>query len=131
MARTADAIPGYLTTVLAAPGQWIDAAPDEVARFLSAFSQGVRRVLRSVHREQCLALITDTWQVSEPIAARILSEATDSQTGLVPDGAVEGTSLAAILDLRRRWGGFSHGADVTGEIRRPRGLVDERFAPER
>ena len=131
LARTADAVPGYLTTVLAAPGKWIDAAPDEVARFLSAFSQGARHVLSPVHREQCLALVADTWQVSRPIAARILSEATDSQTGLVPDGVVGHASLAATLDLRRRWGVFSHGVDITGEIRRPRGLVDWRFAPER
>jgi ABC-type nitrate/sulfonate/bicarbonate transport system substrate-binding protein len=129
LARAADAIPGYLTTVLAARGRWLDASPDEVSRFLSAFFHAAGYLLRQDYRSRCLALISETWNLSAPIAARILSEVTDSQTGLARDGAVRGESLEATLRLRQRWGGFTHDIDIAGEIRRPEALVDQRFAP--
>jgi ABC-type nitrate/sulfonate/bicarbonate transport system substrate-binding protein len=52
LARTADTIPGYLATVLAAPGKWIDAAPATVSRFLSGFSRAISHLLDPVHHEQ-------------------------------------------------------------------------------
>jgi ABC-type nitrate/sulfonate/bicarbonate transport system substrate-binding protein len=129
LARAADAVPGYLTTVLAAQGRWLDAVPDEVSRFLSAFFHAAGYLLSQDYRSRCLALITETWNVSAPVAARILSEVTDSQTGLIPDGAVRDEPLEATLRLRQRWGGFTRDADIAGEIRRPKGLVDRRFTP--
>jgi ABC-type nitrate/sulfonate/bicarbonate transport system substrate-binding protein len=131
LARTADTIPGYLATVLAAPGKWIDAAPATVSRFLSEFSRATSHLLDPVHHEQCIELIVDSWQVPGPVAARILADATDSQAGLVAAGAVGRAQLEATLNLRRRWGGFDHHVDLSAEVQRPRGLVDRRFVPER
>jgi ABC-type nitrate/sulfonate/bicarbonate transport system substrate-binding protein len=131
LARTADTIPGYLATVLAAPGKWIDAAPATVSRFLSGFSRAISHLLDPVHHEQCIELIVDSWQVPGSVAARILTGATDSRAGLAADGAVGRAQLAEILNRRQRWGGFDRDVDISAEVHRPRGLVDRRFAPER
>jgi hypothetical protein len=47
---------------------------------------------------------------------------------VVPDAVIRPAQLEVVLELRKRWGGFSEDVDIAAEIRRPRALIDERFA---
>jgi ABC-type nitrate/sulfonate/bicarbonate transport system substrate-binding protein len=124
---TVDVIPDYLSTVLAARGEYIDQTPDPVARFVSGFRQAMNYCLDPARHADCADLVVSEWQVSPDVAARMVDAAADAQTGVVPDAVITPTQLEVVLELRQRWGGFSSGVDIAAEIRRPRGLVDERF----
>ena len=125
---TVDVIPDYLSTVLAARGDYLDQAPGPVSGFVSAFRQAMNYCLDPSRHADCTDLVVSEWQVSPDIAARMVNAAADARTGLVPDAAVKPAQLEAVLELRQRWGGFSEQVNIAAEIRRPRGLIDERFA---
>jgi ABC-type nitrate/sulfonate/bicarbonate transport system substrate-binding protein len=127
--RTADVIPDYLSTVLAARGEYLDQAPGPVSRFVSGFRQAMNYCLDPARHADCTALVTSEWQVDPLVAARMVDAAADTRTGLVADAVIKPAQLEAVLELRKRWGGFSADVDIAAEIRRPRGLIDERFAP--
>jgi ABC-type nitrate/sulfonate/bicarbonate transport system substrate-binding protein len=127
--RTADVIPDYLSTVLAASGEYLDQAPGPVSRFVSGFRQAMNYCLDPARHADCTDLIASQWQVDPGVAARMVDAAADARTGLVADAVIAPAQLEAVLELRKRWGGFSADVDIAAEIRRPRGLIDERFAP--
>ena len=54
--------------------------------------------------------------------------AADARVGLVPDAVITPAQLELVLEIRTRWGGFSGNVDIAAEIRRPQGLIDDRFA---
>jgi hypothetical protein len=78
----------------------------------------------------CTDLVASEWQVNPDIAARMVDAAADTRTGVVRDAVITPAQLAVVLELRKRWAGFSEDVDIdiAAEIRRPRGLIDERFA---
>ena len=76
----------------------------------------------------CTGLLVSEWQVNPDVAARMVDAVADARTGVVPDAVIRPAQLEAVLELRQRWGGFSEDVDIAAEIRRPRGLIDERFA---
>jgi ABC-type nitrate/sulfonate/bicarbonate transport system substrate-binding protein len=123
-----DVIPDYLSTVLAARGEYIDQTPDPVARFVSGFRQAMNYCLDPARHADCADLVVSEWQVDPDIAARMVDAVADARTGLVPDAVIRPAQLEAVLELRKRWGGFSSDVDIAAEIRRPRRLIDERFA---
>jgi ABC-type nitrate/sulfonate/bicarbonate transport system substrate-binding protein len=125
---TVDVIPGYLSTVLAARGEYLDQSPGPVSRFVSGFRQAVNYCLDPAHHADCTGLVASEWQVSPDVAARMVAAAADARTGVVPDAVITPAQLEVVLELRKRWGGFSGDVDIAAEIRRPRGLIDERFA---
>jgi ABC-type nitrate/sulfonate/bicarbonate transport system substrate-binding protein len=125
---TVDVIPDYLSTVLAARGEYLDQAPGPVSRFVSGFRQAMNYCLDPARHADCTDLVVSEWQVEPDVAARMVAAAADARTGLVPDAVITSAQLGAVLELRRRWGGFSDDVDIAAEIRRPRGLIDERFA---
>jgi ABC-type nitrate/sulfonate/bicarbonate transport system substrate-binding protein len=127
--RTADVIPDYLSTVLAASGEYLDQAPGPVSRFVSGFRQAMNYCLDPARHADCTDLLASQWQVDPGVAARMVDAAADARTGLVADAVIAPAQLEAVLELRKRWGGFSADVDIAAEIRRPRGLIDERFAP--
>lgn len=57
-----------------------------------------------------------------------LDVALTSSDNVVRDAVITPAQLAVVLELRKRWAGFSEDVDIAAEIRRPRGLIDERFA---
>jgi ABC-type nitrate/sulfonate/bicarbonate transport system substrate-binding protein len=123
-----DVIPDYLSTVLAARGEYLDQAPGTVSRFVSGFRQAMNDCLDPARHTDCADLVVSEWQVSPDVAARMVDAAADARTGVVPDAVIRPAQLAVVLELRERWGGFSKHVDIAAEIRRPRGLIDERFA---
>jgi ABC-type nitrate/sulfonate/bicarbonate transport system substrate-binding protein len=125
---TVDVIPDYLSTVLAARGEYIDQTPDPVSRFVSGFRRAMNYCLDPSRHANCADLVVSEWQVSPDVAARMVDAAAGARTGLVPDAVIRPAQLEVVLELRKRWGGFSADVDITAEIRRPRGLIDERFA---
>jgi ABC-type nitrate/sulfonate/bicarbonate transport system substrate-binding protein len=125
---TVDVIPDYLSTVLAARGEYLDQAPDPVSRFVSAFRQAMNDCLDPARHVDCTDLVVSEWQVSPDVAARMVDAAADARTGVVPDAVIRPAQLEVVLELRKRWGGFSDDVDIAAEIRRPRSLIDERFA---
>ena len=125
---TVDVIPDYLSTVLAARGEYLDQATDPVSRFVSAFRQAMNYCLDPARHADCADLVVSEWQVSPVVATRMVGAAADTRTGVVPDAVIRPAQLEAVLELRKRWGGFSGDVDIAAEIRRPRGLIDERFA---
>ena len=125
---TVDVIPDYLSTVLAARGEYLDQAPDPVSRFVSAFRQAMNDCLDPARHADCTDLVVSEWQVTPDVAARMVDAAADARTGVVPDAVIRPAQLEVVLELRKRWGGFSEDVDIAAEIRRPRGLIDERFA---
>jgi ABC-type nitrate/sulfonate/bicarbonate transport system substrate-binding protein len=125
---TVDVIPAYLSTVLAARGEYLDQAPGPVSRFVSGFRQAMNYCLDPAHHADCTDLVASKWQVEPDVAARMVAAAADARAGLVPDAVITPAQLGAVLELRERWGGFSEQVDIAAEIRRPRGLIDERFA---
>jgi ABC-type nitrate/sulfonate/bicarbonate transport system substrate-binding protein len=127
--RTADVKPDYLSTVLAASGEYLDQAPGPVSRFVSGFRQAMNYCLDPARHADCTDLLASQWQVDPGVAARMVDAAADARTGLVADAVIAPAQLEAVLELRKRWGGFSADVDIAAEIRRPRGLIDERFAP--
>jgi hypothetical protein len=84
--------------------------------------------LDPAHHQDCTDLVVSEWQVEPDVAARMVDAAADARTGVVPDAVIRPAQLAVVLELRKRWGGFSEDVDIAAEIRRPRGLIDERFA---
>jgi hypothetical protein len=84
--------------------------------------------LDPAHQADCTDLVVSEWQVSPDVAARMVDAAADARTGVVTDAVVRPAQLEVVLELRKRWGGFSEDVDIAAEIRRPRGLIDERFA---
>jgi hypothetical protein len=84
--------------------------------------------LDPTHHADCTNLVVSEWQVNPDVAARMVDAAADARTGLVPDAVITPAQLEVVLKLRERWGGFSEYVDIAAEIRRPRGLIDERFA---
>ena len=76
----------------------------------------------------CTDLVVSEWQVKPAVAARLVDAAADARTGVIPDAVIRPAQLEVVLELRKRWGGFSEDVDLSAEIRRPRGLIDERFA---
>jgi ABC-type nitrate/sulfonate/bicarbonate transport system substrate-binding protein len=125
---TVDVIPDYLSTVLAARGEYLDQTPDPVSRFVSGFRQAMNDCLDPTRHADCTDLVVGEWQVDPDVAARMVAAAADARTGVVPDAVIAPARLKVVLELRERWGGFSEDLDIAAEIRRPRGLVDERFA---
>jgi ABC-type nitrate/sulfonate/bicarbonate transport system substrate-binding protein len=125
---TVDVIPGYLSTVLAARGEYLDQAPGPVSRFVSGFRQAMNYCLDPARHADCTDLVVSQWRVDPDVAARMVDAAADARTGVVPDAVITPAQLAVVLELRKRWGGFSADVDIAAEIRRPRGLIDERFA---
>jgi ABC-type nitrate/sulfonate/bicarbonate transport system substrate-binding protein len=125
---TVDVIPDYLSTVLAARGEYLDQAPGSVSRFVSGFRQAMNYCLDPARHADCTGLVVSEWRVNPDVAARMVDAAADAQTGLVPDGVITPAQLHVVLELRKRWGGFAEDVDIAAEIRRPRGLIDERFA---
>jgi ABC-type nitrate/sulfonate/bicarbonate transport system substrate-binding protein len=125
---TLDVIPDYLSTVLAARGEYLDQAPDRVSRFVSAFRQAMNYCLDPARHADCTDLVVSEWQVGPDIAARMVDAVADARAGVVPDAVITPAQLEVVLELRKRWGGFSEHLDIAAEIRRPRGLIDERFA---
>jgi ABC-type nitrate/sulfonate/bicarbonate transport system substrate-binding protein len=125
---TVDVIPDYLSTVLAARGEYLDQAPDPVSRFVSAFRQAMNYCLDPARHADCTDLVVSEWQVNPDVAARMVDAAADARTGVVPDAVITSGQLEVVLELRKRWGGFTEDVDIAAEIRRPRGLIDERFA---
>jgi len=75
----------------------------------------------------CTDLVVSEWQVNPDVAARMVDAAADARTGVVPDAVITPAQLEVVLELRKRWGGFSEDVNIAAEIRRPRGLIDERF----
>jgi ABC-type nitrate/sulfonate/bicarbonate transport system substrate-binding protein len=127
--RTADVIPDYLSIVLAARGEYLDLAPGLVSRFVAGFRQAMNYCLDPARHADCTALVASEWQVDPGVAARMVDAAADTRTGLAPDAVIKPAQLEAVLELRKRWGGFSADVDIAAEIRRPGSLIDERFAP--
>jgi ABC-type nitrate/sulfonate/bicarbonate transport system substrate-binding protein len=125
---TVDVIPDYLSTVLAARGDYLDQSPGPVSRFVSGFRQAMNYCLDPAHHQDCTDLVVSEWQVEPDVAARMVDAVADARTGVVPDAVIRPAQLAMVLELRKRWGGFSEDVDIAAEIRRPRGLIDERFA---
>jgi ABC-type nitrate/sulfonate/bicarbonate transport system substrate-binding protein len=125
---TVDVIPDYLSTVLAARGEYLDQAPDPVSRFVSGYRQAMNYCLDPTRHADCTDLVVSEWQVNPDVAARMVDTAADARTGVVPDGVITSAQLEVVLELRKRWGGFSEDVDIAAEIRSPRGLIDERFA---
>jgi ABC-type nitrate/sulfonate/bicarbonate transport system substrate-binding protein len=125
---TVDVIPDYLSTVLAARGEYLNQAPDPVSRFVSGFRQAMNYCLDPARRADCTDLVVSEWRVNPDVAARMVDVAADPRTGLVPDAVISPAQLEVVLELRKRWGGFSEDVDIAAEIRRPQGLIDERFA---
>jgi ABC-type nitrate/sulfonate/bicarbonate transport system substrate-binding protein len=125
---TVDVIPDYLSTVLAARGEYLDQAPGPVSRFVSGFRQAMNYCLDPGHHADCTDLVVSEWQVNPDVAARMVDAVADARAGVVPDAVITPAQLEVVLELRKRWGGFSEDVDIAAEIRRPRGLVDERFA---
>ena len=125
---TVDVIPDYLSTVLAARGDYLDQSPDPVSRFVSGFRRAMNYCLDPARHADCTDLVVSEWQVSPDVAARLVDAAAGARTGLVPDAVIRRAQLAVVLELRERWGGFSEHVDIAAELQRPRGLIDERFA---
>ncbi|MGW3622962.1 ABC transporter substrate-binding protein [Streptomyces sp. NPDC000880] len=125
---TVDVVPDYLSMVLAGRGQYLDEAPDTVSRFVSAYRQAMNYCLDPTHHADCTELVVSEWQINPDIAQRMVDAAADARTGLVPDAVITSAQLEAILELRKRWGGFAEDVDIAAEVRRPRALIDERFA---
>jgi ABC-type nitrate/sulfonate/bicarbonate transport system substrate-binding protein len=125
---TVDVIPDYLSTVLAARGEYLDQAPGPVSRFVAGFRQAMNFCLDPARHEDCTDLVVSEWQVNPDVAARMVDAAADARTGVVPDAVITPGQLEVVLELRKRWGGFSGTVDIAAEIRRPRALIDERFA---
>ena len=125
---TVDVIPDYLSTVLAARGDYLDQSPDPVSRFVSGFRRAMNYCLNPARHADCTDLVVTEWQVSPDVAARLVDAAAGARTGLVPDAVIRQAQLAVVLELRERWGGFSEHVDIAAELQRPRGLIDERFA---
>jgi ABC-type nitrate/sulfonate/bicarbonate transport system substrate-binding protein len=125
---TVDVIPDYLSTVLAARGEYLDQASGPVSCFVSAFRQAMNYCLDPARHADCTDLVVSEWQVNSDVAARMVDAAADARTGVVPDAVITPAQLEVVLELRERWGGFSEDVDIAAEIRRPRGLIDERFA---
>jgi ABC-type nitrate/sulfonate/bicarbonate transport system substrate-binding protein len=125
---TVDVIPDYLSTVLAARGDYLDESPGPVSRFVSGFRQAMNYCLDPARHADCTNLVVSEWHVSPDVAARMVDAAAGTRTGVVPDAVIRPAQLAVVLELRERWGGFSEHVDIAAEIRRPRGLIDERFA---
>jgi ABC-type nitrate/sulfonate/bicarbonate transport system substrate-binding protein len=123
-----DVIPDYLSTVLAARGEYLDEATGPVARFVAGFRQAMNYCLDPARHADCTDLVVSEWQVSSDVAARMVDAAADARTGVVPDAVIKPARLEVVLELRKRWAGFSADVDIAAEIRRPRGLIDERFA---
>jgi hypothetical protein len=84
--------------------------------------------LDPARRADCTDLVASEWQVTPDVATRMVDAAADPRTGVVPDAVIRPAQLAVVLELRKRWAGFSGDVDIAAEIRRPRGLIDERFA---
>jgi ABC-type nitrate/sulfonate/bicarbonate transport system substrate-binding protein len=124
---TVDVIPDYLSTVLAARGEYLDEAPGPVARFVAGFRQAMNYCLDPARHADCTDLVVSEWQVNPDVAARMVDAAADARTGVVPDAVIKPARLEVVLELRKRWAGFSADVDIAAEIRRPRGLIDERF----
>ena len=125
---TVEVIPDYLSTVLAARGQYLDEAPGPVSRFVSGFRRAMNYCLDPARHADCTDLVVSEWQVEPDVATRVVDAAAGARTGVVPDAVIRPAQLAVVLELRERWGGFSEHVDIGAEIRRPRGLIDERFA---
>src|SRR5258708_8471858 len=84
--------------------------------------------LDPARRADCTDLVVSEWRVNPDVAARMVDAAADARTGLVPDAVISPAQLEVVLELRKRWGGFSEDVGIAAEIRRPQGLIDERVA---
>jgi phytoene dehydrogenase-like protein len=116
-----------IAAVLAARGEYLDQSPGLVSRFVSGFRQAMSYCLDPARHADCTDLVVSEWRVDPDVAARMVDAAADARTGVVPDAVITPARLEVVLELRKRWGGFSQDVDIAAEIRRPRGLIDERF----
>jgi hypothetical protein len=110
------------------PGASTSIKPPARSRLVAGFRQAMNYCLDPTHHADCTNLVVSEWQVNPDVAARMVDAAADARTGLVPDAVITPAQLEVVLKLRERWGGFSEYVDIAAEIRRPRGLIDERFA---
>lgn len=85
---TVDVIPDYLSTVLAARGEYLDQTPGPVYRFVSGFRQAMNYCLDPARRADCTDLVASEWQVTPDVAARMVDAAADPRTGVVPDAVI-------------------------------------------
>src|SRR5258708_3214351 len=72
---TVDVIPDYLSTVLAARGDYLDQSPGPVSRFVSGFRQAMNYCLDPARRADCTDLVVSEWRVNPDAAARMVGAA--------------------------------------------------------
>ena len=105
LAESRDAFPSYQGGVVAGRRDWVEAHAQETTGFLTACLKGVRWTLDPANREAASALLAARMPEIKPgVLGAVMDSLLSPRTGLTPDGELLGAGMAAVLDLRSRYG---------------------------
>ena len=84
---------------------WVEAHAEETAAFLAACLKGVRWVRDPANREAAATLLQARMpEIKSGVVDAVMASLLSPQTGLTPDGDLLPDGMAAVLDLRSRYG---------------------------
>jgi ABC-type nitrate/sulfonate/bicarbonate transport system substrate-binding protein len=105
LAQSRDAFPSYQGGVIAGRRDWVEAHPEETAAFLAACLKGVRWTLDPANLEAASALlVTHMPEIKPGMVGAVMASLLSPETGLTPGGELLPDGMAAVLDLRSRYG---------------------------
>ncbi|MFG2422703.1 ABC transporter substrate-binding protein [Streptomyces sp. NPDC048448] len=127
LGTVSDALPRYMTTVLAALPAWLEgeSAPQQ---FLRAWDRAAVYAKNPVNSQACIDMIQRHFVVTEQLATRMYKQATDPQFGLMVGGGVSRSGVSEVAHVRRRHGELGDGVDIAAALQEPFGLIDQRYA---
>jgi ABC-type nitrate/sulfonate/bicarbonate transport system substrate-binding protein len=105
LAESRQVFPRYQGGVVAARRDWAEAHTDQVVAFLLACLKGVRWTRDPANREAAAALLQARMPEIKPgVVGAVMDSLLSPETGLTPDGELLAEGMAAVLDLRSRYG---------------------------
>ena len=105
LAESRQAFASYQGGVIAGRRDWVEAHAEETVAFLLACVRGVRWTLDPANGEAASRLLQARMPAIKPdVAGAVMASLLSPQTGLTPDGELLAEAMAAVLDLRSRYG---------------------------
>ena len=105
LAESRDAFPSYQGGVVAGRRDWVDTHAEQTTAFLAACLKGVRWTLDPTNQEAASALLAKRMPEIKPVLlGAVMASLLSPATGLTPEGELLPDGMAAVLDLRSRYG---------------------------
>ena len=105
LVESRDVFPSYQGGVVAARRDWAEANAEATTAFLTACLKGVRWTRDPANHEAASALLAARMPEIKPgVIGAVMDSLLSPQTGLTPDGGLLDDGMAAVLDLRSRYG---------------------------